>query len=146
MRLSGAMVSQESIASLATDFGARSVVVAPAEPVLHIENPMTSTPLTFRNSRRSRHVVTLGVVMVRLPLRHRRALDRGDDTLMRATAAEVSGQRTPSVALAGVAVFGQEGRRGHDHAVEAVAALRGLLVDEGLLELRRLGRSEERRV
>ena len=62
-RLSGLMVSQESIASLATDFGARSVA-APAEPTMpDIENPMARMPLALRNSRRSNEVLALEVVM-----------------------------------------------------------------------------------
>jgi hypothetical protein len=44
-RLSGPIVSQESIASLAMDFGARSPWAA-AEP--SIEKPTTSAPLAFR--------------------------------------------------------------------------------------------------
>ena len=62
-RLSGLMVSQELIASLATDFGARSVA-APAEPTMpDIENPMARMPLALRNSRRSNEVLALEVVM-----------------------------------------------------------------------------------
>ena len=47
------------------------------------------------------------------------------------------------LALARLLVRGQERRRLHDHAVDAVAALRGLLVDECLLHrMRLLGRAE----
>ena len=45
--------------------------------------------------------------------------------------------------LARLLVLGQERRRLHDHAVDAVAALRGLLVDEGLLHRMRLLRRAE---
>src|SRR2546430_2653543 len=73
------------------------------------------------------------------PSRRRcRALDRPDDAGMRPAAAEVVRQRAPDVALARLLVLGEEGGRLHDHAVDAVAALGGLLVDEGLLHAMQL--------
>src|ERR1700730_4425004 len=64
------------------------------------------------------------------------ALDGADDARMRAAAAQIVGEglldvcRARLLALVGV----EEGGRLHDHAVDAVAALGGLLVDEGLLQ------------
>ena len=51
--LSGVMVSQELTASLATDFGAPSVL-APAVP--ESEKPTARMPLAFRKVRRSNDV------------------------------------------------------------------------------------------
>src|SRR6266576_753201 len=78
------------------------------------------------------------------PLRLSRcALDRAHNTSMGAAAAQIVGERVFDVALARLPVLGQERRRLHDHAVNAVSALRSLLVDEGFLHrMRPLGRAE----
>src|SRR5437868_131058 len=52
---------------------------------------------------------------------------------MRAAAAEIVAQRRERLPLGWLWIDREQRLGGHDHAVEAVAALRGLLVDEGLL-------------
>jgi len=54
---------------------------------------------------------------------------------MRAAAAEVAGQCFFDLAVGGLGSFVEQRLGGHDHAVDAVTALHGLLVDEGLLDL-----------
>src|SRR5262249_41352473 len=62
---------------------------------------------------------------------------------MRSAATEIVGERVLDVGLGGLLVDGQEGRRFHHHAVDAVAALRGLRLDEGFLyRMRPLRRAE----
>src|SRR5439155_1328341 len=61
------------------------------------------------------------------------ALHGGDDAHVSSAAAKVVGKRLLDVGFARLLVAGKEGGRFHDHAVDAVAALHGLLVDEGLL-------------
>src|SRR5438309_4530869 len=66
---------------------------------------------------------------------------------MGAAATEIVGERNPDLGFARVLGLRQEGGRLHDHAVDAVAALCGLLVDEGLLHamhLLALGQAFER--
>src|SRR5215469_13768833 len=60
---------------------------------------------------------------------HRRAHDLD----MRAAAAEIVAQRFADLSFRWSRRAQQQRLRGHDHAVEAIAALRGLLVDESLL-------------
>src|SRR6185437_6592640 len=64
--------------------------------------------------------------------------DGAKDARMRAATAEIAGERLPHLAVAGLRIALQQGRRRHDHAVDAIAALRRLLVDEGLLDGMRL--------
>ena len=115
-RSSGLMVNQLSTASFATDFGAWSVA-APAGPVMpYIENPMASTPLAFRNSRRSNEGAALGVVMFVVvmsasPSGRRRALDRGDDAVMGAAATEIAGKGAADLGFARLAGSSRAGRR-----------------------------------
>ena len=66
------------------------------------------------------------------------ALDRLDDAGMRPAAAEIVRERLLDLRLGRLLVLGEEGGRLHDHAVDAVAALHGLLVDEGPLHRMRL--------
>ena len=61
------------------------------------------------------------------------ALDRPDDAGVRAAAAEVVGERLFDLRFGRLLVLGEERGGFHDHAVDAVAALHGLLVDEGPL-------------
>src|SRR5260221_7802087 len=68
------------------------------------------------------------------------ALDGTDDSQMRTAAAEVLGQRGANLRLGRMLRRLQEHRRLHDHAVDAVTALDGLLVDERLLKRMRLRR------
>src|SRR5918992_5007819 len=66
------------------------------------------------------------------------ALDRLDDAGMRPAAAEVSGERVLDLRLGRLLVLRKESRGFHDHAVDAVAALHGLFLDEGALHWMRL--------
>src|SRR5262245_4840965 len=71
------------------------------------------------------------------------ALDRADDAQMRAAAAKVVHERRLDLVLARLRIRLEERRSLHDHAVDAIAALHGLLVDERLLQpMRLLGRTE----
>ena len=63
MRLSGVMVSHESIASLATPRGAISDCAA---AVPDIEKPTARMPVAFRKARRSKAILSW-IVMARLP-------------------------------------------------------------------------------
>ena len=72
---------------------------------------------------------------VRLPSGSSRALHSGDDALVGATATEIVGERGTNFGIARALVFRQQRRGGHDHAVDAIAALSGLLIDESLLKL-----------
>src|SRR5260370_14986997 len=95
-------------------------------------NDTTSAPVPIRNSRR---VVSSIAMSGPLPHQSRRALDGGDDALMRSAAAEVVLERLADVALGGAGWPAREEGGGlHHHAVDAVAALSRLLLDEGLLD------------
>src|SRR5258706_4600937 len=67
--------------------------------------------------------------------RMRRALDPGADACIGPAATDVSGHRTVDIAIGRVGVGGEQGRCGHDLAGLAVAALRHLQLDPGLLNL-----------
>ena len=54
---------------------------------------------------------------------------------MRAAAAQVAGESFFDLRVRRFWVFIEQGFAGHDHTVDAVAALHGLLVDESLLDL-----------
>ena len=54
---------------------------------------------------------------------------------MGAAAAQVAGQCVLDLRVAGFGVGFQQRSRAHDHAVDAVAALHGLLVNKSLLQL-----------
>src|SRR5947209_20202158 len=71
------------------------------------------------------------------------ALHRGDDPLMRAAAAEIAAEGLLDLAIARVRGALEQRLAGHDHAVDAVAALGGLLLDERLLERMRRARRAE---
>src|SRR5262245_30781741 len=72
-----------------------------------------------------------------------RALYSPDDFEMRSTPAQYSGQRAPDLFVGWLRVLVQKSFCSQDHSVDAVAALRSLLVDEGLLDrVRTLERSE----
>ncbi len=72
-----------------------------------------------------------------------RAHDRPDDAGMGAAAAEVVGERLLDLRLGRLLVVGEERGGLHDHAVDAVAALHRLLLDEGALHRMRLLRRAE---
>ena len=73
-----------------------------------------------------------------LPICFAGAQHRGDDAIVGAAAAEIAGQRLAHVGLGRLRLAVEQFLGRHDHAVDAVAALRGLLVDEGLLQRMRL--------
>ena len=50
---------------------------------------------------------------------------------MRAAAAQMVVETGDDFSPGGVRIFLQQGRRRHEHAVDAVTALRGLMFDEG---------------
>src|SRR5260370_16178064 len=62
------------------------------------------------------------------------ALHRANHAQVAAAAAEISVEGLLDLIVAGMWIFIEEHFRGHDHAVHAVTALRGLLFDEGRLE------------
>ena len=64
---------------------------------------------------------------------HAGASSRTHDFHMRAAAAQVAGQGLGDFLVGGRGLVVEQGHQGHDHAVGAVAALGGLLVDERLL-------------
>src|SRR6186997_2003990 len=71
---------------------------------------------------------------------NRRTLDGAHDAGMGAAAAKILGKRIFDVGFGRLLVLGEESCRLHDHSIDAVAALRGLLVDKGLLHPVRLVR------
>src|SRR5258708_5765225 len=73
----------------------------------------------------------------------RSALDCTHDPDMRSAAAEIARQRVLDLVFGRVRVCIQQGLRLHDHAVDAVAALDRLLVDESLLQRMRMRRAAE---
>src|SRR5439155_13262813 len=92
--------------------------------LLASEKLTISAPPPLRIARRDG---TKCLVMLASPSRvFRGALDGAHDAGMGAAAAQVVRQRLLDLGLARLLVVGQEGRRFHDHAVDAVAALRGL--------------------
>src|SRR5437870_1471727 len=62
-----------------------------------------------------------------------RAQDGFDDAVMRPAAAEVGFQRSAHVLLGRMRIAVQQFLRAHDHAVDAIAALRRLLLHKGAL-------------
>src|SRR6266536_1903798 len=62
-------------------------------------------------------------------------LDRAENADMRAAAAQVAGQGFFDLAVGRLGVLVEQSLGAHDHAVDTVAALHGLFIDEGLLEL-----------
>src|SRR6266849_7068645 len=72
-----------------------------------------------------------------------RALHCPDDAQMCTATAQIIGQYLFDLGFVRVLVPGEEGRRLHDHAVDAVTALRSLLVDKGFLDgMRLVGRAQ----
>jgi hypothetical protein len=59
---------------------------------------------------------------------------RTDDPAMRPAAAQIAVQSLPHLLLSRDATVAQQANRGHHHAGGAIAALGGLLIDEGLLD------------
>src|SRR5262245_1118333 len=92
----------------------------------------TSAPEVLRKSRREK--VSIFMVMSSLGHHFRGALDRLDDARVGAAAAQVVGERGSDLFVARPLVPCQQLGRLHDHAVDAVAALHRLFLDEGLLQ------------
>src|SRR5260370_24251665 len=65
----------------------------------------------------------------------RRALDPGADARIGPAATDVSGHGIVDIAIGRVGLGGEQRRRGHDLAGLAIAALRHLEIDPGLLNL-----------
>src|SRR5260370_5490332 len=59
------------------------------------------------------------------------ALHRANHAQVAAAAAEISVEGLLDLVIGGMRIFIEEPFRGHDHAVHAVTALRGLLFDAG---------------
>src|SRR5687767_6758451 len=119
--------------SSATVFaGAAMAFSAASASGWEIENVTTSAPDDLRKSRRE----NFSIFMVISPSRHHfgRALHRLDDARVRAAAAQVGCERLPDLILTRVPVRCEQRGGLHDHAVDAVAALHRLLLDEGLLQ------------
>src|SRR5215470_19660871 len=127
------MARNESRSVSATGF-AGAAPCASASPIGASEKLTTRAPEPLSRSRRE----TL-TFMIASPSRHAgRALDRGKDAHMRAAAAEIVGERLADVGVGRFPVGREQRRRFHDHAVDAVAALRRLRIDESLLHRMRL--------
>src|SRR3954447_8736882 len=105
----------------------------------------TSAPPALSIARRDNCAAFSCLVMVRPPSTHhrRRALDRAQDAHMRAAAAFEAGERVLDLGIVRLLVLVEQRRRRHDPAVDAIAALRHLLLDIGLLDRMRLLRRAE---
>src|SRR5512146_810861 len=105
------------------------------------EKPTTRTPLLFRNSRRENALLIVASLFIAAGLRDaqlRGSLDGPHDPHVCATATEIPVERGANLlARRSLGPRDERGRR-HDHSVDAVGALRGLLVDERLLHRMRL--------
>ena len=95
----------------------------------------TSAPTALPNCRRVSFTARPGHVF---PIVLRRAQHRADDPAVGAASAQVLRQRLAHLGCRRVRVVIEQILRRHDHAVDAIAALGGLLVDEGLLQRMRL--------
>src|SRR5438445_8352165 len=96
-------------------------------------NVTTSAPVTCSSERRS-----IILFIARPFLAARGLYHRTDDAQMRAAAAKVVRQLGFDLLFRRLRVALQQGGGLHDHAVDAVAALHGLLLDEGLLDWMRI--------
>src|SRR5215203_394123 len=146
MRSSRAMTSHESSWSAA---GAVAVERLPNAPALASRgasvNPMTNTPVLLRNSRRET-LPDVMLLMSALPsgwcrcAAPGRPSDRAHDAHVRAASTQVRRERRRDLIACRARRLREQGCGAHDHPVHAVAALRGLLVDERLLQrVRTLG-------
>ena len=89
------------------------------------------TPLCLRKSRRE------CVIVVMIRLSHTvfgGTLHRAHDAIVRAAAAQVACQRLFDFGFAWIRLCIQQRLGRHDHAVGAIAALRGLFIEEGFLQ------------
>src|SRR6266850_2772127 len=110
--------------------GVNAAAAAPIEgPILKpIRSPPPSAALALRNCRRERSTVMSGPFLSGV-------LDSLADSDIRAAAADVSRHGGVDVAIGRVRLGGEQRRRGHDLAGLAIAALRHLQLDPGLLDL-----------
>src|SRR5918999_2754685 len=104
------------------------------------EKLTTSAPPLLRTSRRDG---TKCVFMAASSGVSGCAHDGFDDAGMRSATAEISGQRFLDLRFGRLLVPGEEGRRFHDHAVDAVTALHRLFLNEGALNRMRVLRCAE---
>src|SRR6267378_7169005 len=126
-RPSGRIATQES-SSVGRSGGLPPLDWARASPMKAGPADETmSAPDAFRNSRReSGRAVRVFMIVSSRHLRLS-ALDRAQDGNVRPTAALESGESFPDLGVGRFRLLFQERRRGHDPAVDAVAALRHLL-------------------
>src|SRR6266853_6832757 len=108
--------------------GTNGAADAPIEgPVLNpINRPPPNAALALRNSRRERSMS--GPLLCRV-------LDSLADSHISAAATDVPRHRGVDIAIGRVGVGREQRRRGHDLAGLAIAALRHLQLDPGLLDL-----------
>src|SRR6267378_4088293 len=100
-----------------------------AAPVLKpIRSPPPSAALALRNCRRERSTVMSGPFLGGV-------LDSLADPDVRTAATDVPRHGGVDIAIARVGLGGEQRRRGHDLAGLAIAALRHLQLDPGLLDL-----------
>src|SRR5580698_4225601 len=121
------MRRKPSTSSGDTVLTAASCAAAESHPA--VEKLTMRAPVPLRNARRSAEIFSIS------PSSNRAggALDRAQDADMRPTSAKIIGQFLGNLFVARLVVLVQEGRRLHDHAIDAVSALHGLLVDKRLL-------------
>src|SRR5271154_1103071 len=94
-----------------------------------------STPAPRSSARRSSFVGSM--------LSMRDPLDSADDSQMGSAATEIVSEGLLDLIDGGMRLLPQQRCHLHDHAIDAIAALHGLFVDEGLLQrMRALGRAE----
>src|SRR3989442_4433695 len=119
-----------SLAMRMKALGVNAAAAAPIEgPVLKpIRSPPPSAALALRNCRRERSTVMSGPFLGRV-------LDSLADSHISTAAADVPGHGGVDVAVARVRLGREQRRRGHDLAGLAIAALRHLQLDPGLLDL-----------
>src|SRR6266853_1173686 len=99
-----------------------------------MRRPPPTAALTLRNCRRERSTVMSGPFLgVRRTVR--RVLDSLADAHISAAAADVPRHGGVDVAIGRVGLGGEQGRRGHDLAGLAIAALRDLEIEPRLLNL-----------
>src|SRR6266404_4839924 len=136
-RPSGSTATQES-SSVGTSGGLPALTCASASVGGGATNDTTSAPEVFRNSRRVRVVMMCSSCHAGL-----RALDGAQDGHVRSAAALEPGQGVAQLRVARFRVLLEISRGRHDPAVDAVAALRHLLLYVRRLQRVRLFRRAE---
>src|SRR4051794_37266971 len=133
----GSIARKESTSVSASGFGpapcARVSAGGPAKQKL-----TTRPPLPLRMSRRE-----TCMFMAASPSCIRRANDRFDNAGMRSAPTQIIGERVLHLRFSRFPGRSKECSRLHDHPVDAVAALRRLLLDEGILHGMELARAAE---